>query len=160
MRDLFMDNAVAICNGQAVELRSVHDSVFSQRLAGDGYAIRPNNNQFVSPIDGKIRLLFRGLHALVIEGHDGIDFLIHIGINTVQLNGVGFMAHVSELQEVKKGDLLISVDESHLNNPRIDLTSLVLVMKPKAVKNLSIKTKGYCEAGQTIMLEYDVKDTL
>ena len=54
----------------------------------------------------------------------------------------------------------LSVDESHLNNPRVDLTSLVLVMKPKAVKNLSIKTKGYCEAGQTIMMEYDVKDTL
>lgn len=153
-----MGNVVAICNGQAVELRSVHDSVFSQRLAGDGYAIRPNNNQFVSPIDGKIRLLFRGLHALVIEGSDGVDFLIHIGVNTVQLNGVGFKAHVSELQEVKKGDLLISVEEDYLNNPHIDLTSLVLVMRPKLIKNMNIKTKGYCEAGKTEMITYELRD--
>ena len=91
-------------------LSEVPDPVFSEEILGKGVAIELSNGRIVSPVNGVVTTAFQTGHALAIRSKGGIEMLIHIGIDTVQLNGKYFTSHVIQNQKVKKGDLLIEVD--------------------------------------------------
>ncbi len=97
--------------GEIVALEEVPDEVFSEKLLGDGFAIKPYRNKVYSPVDGIIKFLFPSNHALAIETEEGLEILIHIGIDTVNLNGEGFKVYIEEKEKVKKGQLLVSYDK-------------------------------------------------
>lgn len=97
-------------NGTAVKLEDVEDEVFSQKILGEGAAVEPSEGKLYAPCDGKIDSVFDTKHAVNMVSDDGVEILLHIGIDTVKLGGQYFEAHVSDGQEVKKGDLLISFD--------------------------------------------------
>ena len=96
--------------GEVMKLESVPDQVFSTKVMGDGFAIRPTSNVLVSPVDGKVSMLFKTKHACVITQADGVEILMHIGMDTVNLGGEGFEALVALNDEVKKGTPLIRFD--------------------------------------------------
>lgn len=146
----------AFCDGKIIPLREVGDPIFSQRLAGDGAAIIPESPIFSSPCDGTVRLVFQGGHALVIAQEDGANIMIHIGINTVSLNGAGINSLVSKDMEVKTGDPLIEIDLDLMRERRIDLTSVILVMEPRQVKNLKITQRGFAKHNETTLIEYEM----
>ncbi len=109
--------------GEIVSLEEVPDEVFSEKLLGDGFAIKPYRNKVYSPVDGIIKFLFPSNHALAIETEEGLEILIHIGIDTVNLNGEGFKVYIKEKEEVKKGQLLVSYDKEFLGREAKSLIS-------------------------------------
>lgn len=95
--------------GEIVELSSVPDEVFSAKMAGEGIAIKPSEDIFRSPIDGVITKIFPTNHAFVVS-KDGLEVIVHIGIDTVALNGEGFARLAKEGESVKAGDPVIQAD--------------------------------------------------
>ncbi len=96
--------------GKVIPLKNVKDDAFAQGALGNGIAIIPSEGKVVSPVDGTISVLFPTLHAIGITSDSGVELLIHIGLNTVQLNGEGFTAHIKQGDKVRKGQLLLDVD--------------------------------------------------
>ena len=97
-------------SGQVIALADVKDPVFSTEALGKGAAIIPSEGKVVAPFDGQIVSVLDSHHAVGIEGNNQVEVLIHVGMDTVKLNGKHFAAHVAEGDIVKKGDLLISFD--------------------------------------------------
>ncbi|MDC3418534.1 PTS sugar transporter subunit IIA [Aquibacillus salsiterrae] len=104
------DKVVAPVSGELVSITDVPDPTFSQKMMGDGIAIKPSSGKVVAPVNGKVVNLFPTKHAVGIESEAGVEYLIHIGLETVSLNGEGFEAHVKQGDKVSAGDLLITVD--------------------------------------------------
>ncbi|WP_115715551.1 beta-glucoside-specific PTS transporter subunit IIABC [Amedibacterium intestinale] len=96
--------------GNVIPLKNVKDDAFAQGALGNGIGIIPSEGKVVSPVDGTISVLFPTLHAIGITSDSGVELLIHIGLNTVQLNGEGFKAHVKQGDKVRKGQLLLDID--------------------------------------------------
>ena len=96
--------------GKAKRIEDVADEVFAEKMLGDGVAIRPSNNQLLSPIDGKVTMVFPSKHALGLLSEDGVELLIHIGLETVNLEGRYFESFVEVDQTVKVGDKLVEFD--------------------------------------------------
>jgi sugar PTS system EIIA component len=96
--------------GEIVPLDVVPDPVFSQKMIGDGFAIIPTNGSVVSPVDGEVISVFPTKHAVSIKSNGGREILIHVGLETVGLNGEGFTAFVSDGQSVQKGQKLLEAD--------------------------------------------------
>jgi sugar PTS system EIIA component len=104
------ETIVSPLTGTVVNLEEVPDPTFAKKMLGDGVAIKPTEGKVVSPIDGEVVNLFPTKHAIGIQGKSGLEVLIHIGLETVNMNGEGFEAHVSQGDKVKAGDLLVSFD--------------------------------------------------
>lgn len=96
--------------GKRIDITEVKDVLFSKKLLGDGFAVIPENNDICSPVDGEILTITQTKHAIGIKAQDGRQLLIHIGLDTVKLNGEGFEAFVSAGDKVSKGQKLVSFD--------------------------------------------------
>jgi len=117
--------------GIAESLDFVSDPVFSKRILGDGIAILPENNQIFSPVAGKIVMLFETKHALGIQSEEGSEFLLHIGIDTVELQGKPFHEAVKLGDFVQCGDLLMIVDFSYIEEMNYDPTLMLIATNRK-----------------------------
>lgn len=96
--------------GEVVPLDVVPDPVFSQKMIGDGFAVNPTNGTVVSPVDGEVISVFPTKHAVSVKSTDGREILIHVGLETVSLNGEGFTSFVSDGERVQKGQKLLEAD--------------------------------------------------
>lgn len=101
-------------DGKLVSLEEVPDPVFSEKMMGDGIAVKPTSDEVLSPCDGKIVQVFHTKHAVGIQTANGADVLIHVGLETVELNGEGFTSFVDEGDQVKQGDKLIKFDKGYV----------------------------------------------
>jgi len=124
------DIVYAPIKGDAVELSTVNDSAFAEGIIGKGLAIKPEVGEVFAPIDGTVAALFDTNHAIGIKGNNGSEILIHIGIDTVKLNGRHFTAFVKKDQQVKKGDLLMKFDMKKIAEEGYDMTTPVLITNP------------------------------
>jgi len=114
-------------NGKVLPLKDVKDEMFSKGLMGKGIAIEPTGNRYYSPVNGKITMLFPTKHALGILGDDGYEYLLHIGIDTVELKGEGFNAFVKTNDRVKTGDLLVTVDPEFIVSKNYQKTAILCI---------------------------------
>ncbi|EOB9151214.1 glucose-specific PTS transporter subunit IIBC [Staphylococcus aureus] len=113
--------------GEVTPLSEVPDQVFSEKMMGDGIAIKPSQGEVRAPFNGKIQMIFQTKHAIGLVSDSGLELLIHIGLDTVKLNGEGFTLHVEEGQEVKQGDLLINFDLDYIrNHAKSDITPIIV----------------------------------
>ncbi|EOB9055813.1 glucose-specific PTS transporter subunit IIBC [Staphylococcus aureus] len=113
--------------GEVTPLSEVPDQVFSEKMMGDGIAIKPSQGEVRAPFNGKIQMIFPTKHAIGLVSDSGLELLIHIGLDTVKLNGEGFTLHVEEGQEVKQGDLLINFDLDYIrNHTKSDITPIIV----------------------------------
>ena len=117
--------------GKVENLDFVSDPVFSKRMLGDGIAILPENNQIFSPVAGKIIMLFETKHALGIRSEEGSEFLLHIGIDTVELQGKPFCEAVKLDDFVQCGDLLMTVNFSYIQELNYDPTLMLIATNRK-----------------------------
>jgi glucose-specific phosphotransferase system IIA component len=122
-------------NGRVVPLDDVDDEVFSERVMGDGVAVRPTSGEVAAPLSGRIEKLFKGGHGLAIEDDDGLQILVHIGLETVKLKGDGFTVHAAEGDTVSIGDVVVTVDLDRMNELAVDLVSPVVVISGHGVTN-------------------------
>lgn len=120
-------SVLAPMNGQAVPLEQVPDEVFSQKVLGDGLAIIPSEGKIYSPVDGEISSIAETKHAYGFTSADGLEVLVHFGLETVSLKGEGFTPHVQEGDKVKTGDLVAEVDVELLKSKGLNLITPVLV---------------------------------
>ncbi len=126
--------------GEIVPLEDVPDEVFSERLLGDGFAVNPYKNKVYSPpIEGTIKFLFPSNNALAIETKEGLEILIHIGIDTVNLNGEGFKVYIKEKEKIKKGQLLVSYDKKILDKHAKSLISPIIITNLKGSSEIKIE---------------------
>lgn len=139
-------------SGRIVPLSQVDDDAFSGGLLGDGAAIEPTEGKLYSPADGIVETLFDTCHAISIAADNGCQILLHIGIDTVKLNGRHFTAHVSEKQKVKKGDLLISFDIDAIRNSGYQTVTPLIICNSSDYSSISLESSGIISAGSNNFL--------
>ena len=141
-------NMTAPCDGKVVLIEDVPDPLFAEKMVGDGFAIIPSSTDILSPVDGKIIQVFPTHHAVCIESVDGLEIIVHVGIDTVELKGEGFACYTEVGATVKSGDKLLSftpeVLEAHGKN---SITPVVITNK-EIIKTLKVRT-GTIAAGKT-----------
>ncbi len=114
-------------DGEYMKLEDVNDSVFSQKMMGDGFAIKPTSNKIYSPVNGKVLTIFPDQHALGLEAENGEEIIIHIGLETVYLKGNNFKTKVKIGDKVNVGDILSIVDFKSIKKQCIDTTVITVV---------------------------------
>lgn len=150
-------HAVAPLTGTLKSLEEVPDPVFSQKMMGDGIAIDPTVGKVVSPVDGEIMQLFPTKHAVGIKAKNGAEILIHIGLETVSMNGEGFEAHVSEGSKVNIGDPLITYDLDLVKEKAKSTITPIILTNGDDMADLVKKELTSVTAGQDEVLEISSK---
>ncbi len=136
--------------GNILPIEEVPDKVFSEKMIGDGLAIEPLEGKVVSPVDGKIVTIFPTNHAIGIATNNGLEILIHIGLDTVELDGAGFNRIIEKDTKVKKGDLLMEFDIDLIKEKgKSPITPIIITNKDK-VKKID-KNNGKVKKGETII---------
>ena len=130
-------------SGVLTNLENVNDQVFSSKMMGDGFAVKPNpgSNKVVAPVSGKIVSLPSTKHAVGITMDNGIDVLVHVGIDTVELKGQGFKSFVKEGQMINRGDKMLSFDENFMEEQGVDMT--VMTIFTDGYEKMGKLTKNY-----------------
>jgi len=101
---------VSPVSGIVKKIEDVDDEMFAGKMLGDGFAIAPTSNTIKSPVAGEVAFVFETNHAIGLKTANGLELLIHVGVDTVKLKGEGFTSHVKQQQKVKQGDTLLTVD--------------------------------------------------
>lgn len=127
----------AFMEGTLVPLEKVNDPVFAQKMMGDGFAIEPTSGAVVSPVDGELTMVFHTKHAVGITTNEGVEVLLHIGINTVELDGEGFEILVEQGSKVKKGDKLMNVDLDLVKKKGKETTSMFILTSGNTISKLN-----------------------
>lgn len=130
-------------DGQMISIEKVQDDAFSTKSMGDGFAIQYTGKKIVSPVDGVIAVCFPTGHAIGIKSQDK-DILIHIGIDTVELNGEGFDVKVKPEMSVHKGDTLVEVDAEFLLEKGYDPTTMVIITTGEQIECLKENQSVNC----------------
>ena len=138
-------------NGTVVPLEKVEDDVFSQKIIGEGVAVEPSEGRLYSPCDGRIDSVFDTKHAVNLLSEDGAEILLHIGIDTVKLEGKFFEAHVSDGQEVRQGDLLISFDMDKIRQAGFKLTTPMIICNTEDYSSFEVLADGKTAVGDKLL---------
>lgn len=135
-------------SGTEIDLKKVDDEVFASGVTGKGIAIIPDGNEVFAPADGTISVLFPSKHAIGITTKEGIEILVHIGLNTVMLKGEGFTAFVKQGDTVTKGQKLLEFDKELIRQKGCSLQSPMLVTNADQVKDILIEPKEIIQTGE------------
>ena len=128
--------------GEVIPLAEVEDPAFSQGLMGPGVGIEPGDGLLYAPVDGEIIALFPTKHAVGMKSSEGIEILIHIGIDTVEMNGEGFKTHVKQGDKVKAGTLLVEFDSNKIKKAGYKTTTMILVPNANSIGKLEVTSYG------------------
>lgn len=138
-------------HGTAIALHEVKDDTFANEVLGKGMAIIPKEGTVVAPFNGTVETLFETKHAIGLMSEDGIELLIHIGINTVELNGTHYTAHISEGESIKAGQLLISFDKAGIQQAGYDITTPIIITNSDDYDTITVIKTGEVEPLEKIM---------
>ena len=144
--------------GKAVALERVPDPVFSQKIIGDGMAVIPQDGRIVSPVTGEVASVADTLHAFGFRTDDGVELLVHVGLETVALKGECFQVHVKAGDRIQAGDLVAEVDLAFLAEKQIDPITPVLICGGMEGRSLKGK-EGQVEAGKDVLVSLAADDS-
>ena len=136
------EEVYSVADGQVVALEQVKDPVFAQKMMGDGFAVEPANGNIVSPVSGTVSSIFPTKHALGIVTEAGLEVLVHIGLDTVSLEGKPFNVHVAEGQKVAAGDLLVTADLDAIRAAGRETSTVVVFTNGEAIKSVKLEQTG------------------
>ena len=136
------EEVYSVADGQVVALEQVKDPVFAQKMMGDGFAVEPANGNIVSPVSGTVSSIFPTKHALGLVTEAGLEVLVHIGLDTVSLEGKPFTVHVAEGQKVAAGDLLVSADLDAIRAAGRETSTVVVFTNAEAIKSVKLEKTG------------------
>ena len=136
------EDVYSVADGQVINIEDVKDPVFSQKMMGDGFAVEPDNGNIVSPVAGKVASIFPTKHAIGLETNNGLEVLVHIGLDTVSLEGKPFEVKVSEGQTLAAGDLLVEADLAAIREAGRETTTVVVFTNPDAIKSVKVEHTG------------------
>lgn len=138
-------------SGETIELSKIEDAAFSSGILGEGIAIIPSEGKVISPVDGVITTLFPTLHAIGITSDNGVEILIHIGLDTVQLAGKGFKANVKQGDEIAKGELIVTFDMDMIQKEGFSLVTPVIVTNQANFVEVMITEKKIVNCGDNLI---------
>lgn len=141
--------------GKLIDITEVKDQVFSQKILGDGIAIEPSEGILYAPYDCEVVQLFHTLHAIGLKAKD-VELLVHIGMDTVELNGEGFKGFVNEGDHVKKGQKLIEFDIDYIKSQGKEATTPIVITNMDAVKSLNKSEAKDIVANQDVVLKINL----
>ncbi|MCD7033413.1 PTS glucose transporter subunit IIA [Metabacillus sp. GX 13764] len=144
-------------SGRLVSLEEVPDPVFSQKMMGDGMAVEPVDGNIVSPVNGEIIQLFHTKHAIGIRSQSGMELLIHIGLETVGMNGEGFTAHVKEGDKVRIGDPLLTCDLDLIREKAASTVTPIVITNGDILESIEKAGSGEVTSGESKILEVKAK---
>ena len=131
-------NICSPIKGNVIDITKTNDPLFKEEALGKGVGIIAEENTLVSPVNGVIKTFFPTKHAIGITTDDGVDILIHVGIDTVELNGQYFESYVKQGDKVKKGDRLMKVDFKSIEKANYDITTLIICTNSQNYQSISI----------------------
>lgn len=144
---------LAVADGEAVSLSKVPDEVFSSGMLGEGFAVEPTAGTIYSPVSGTIGAVTETKHAYTVRSEDGLDILVHIGVDTVKLGGEGFISLVEEGDEVKAGDIIARADLDVIKKQGCPTVIPVIVSNFEDMKSFEVKT-GAVRGGKSAAMTY------
>ena len=136
------EEVYSVADGQVITLEQVKDPVFAQKMMGDGFAVEPANGNIVSPVSGTVSSIFPTKHALGLVTEAGLEVLVHIGLDTVSLEGKPFTVHVAEGQKVAAGDLLVTADLDAIRAAGRETSTVVVFTNAEAIKSVKLEQTG------------------
>ncbi|MCY7065423.1 PTS transporter subunit IIBC [Streptococcus oralis] len=136
------EEVYSVADGQVIALEQVKDPVFAQKMMGDGFAVEPANGNIVSPVSGTVSSIFPTKHALGLVTESGLEVLVHIGLDTVSLEGKPFTVHVSEGQKVAAGDLLVTADLDAIRAAGRETSTVVVFTNGDVLKSVKLEQTG------------------
>lgn len=144
------EEVYSVADGQVIELDQVKDPVFAQKMMGDGFAVEPANGNIVSPVSGTVSSIFPTKHALGLVTEAGLEVLVHIGLDTVSLEGKPFTVRVTEGQQVAAGDLLVTADLGAIREAGRETTTVVVFTNGDAIKSVKLEQTGSLAAKTSV----------
>ena len=149
------EEVYSVADGQVVALEQVKDPVFAQKMMGDGFAVEPANGNIVSPVSGTVSSVFPTKHALGIVTEAGLEVLVHIGLDTVSLEGKPFTVHVAEGQKVAAGDLLVTADLDAIRGAGRETSTIVVFTNGDVIKSVNLEQTG-SHAAKTVVAKVEL----
>ena len=149
------EEVYSVADGEVIALEQVKDPVFSQKMMGDGFAVEPANGNIVSPVSGTVSSIFPTKHALGLVTEAGLEVLVHIGLDTVSLEGKPFTVHVAEGQKVAAGDLLVTADLDAIREAGRETSTIVVFTNADAIKSVNLEQTG-SHAAKTVVAKVEL----
>lgn len=138
---------VSPVTGEIVSLKDVPDATFAEEILGKGAAIRPASNEIYAPVDGTVTSVFPTKHAITMESRDGMEILIHVGMDTVKLDGEHFEVFVTEGQRIRQGQLLLHCDFEQIQKAGFSIITPVIITNTDEFEEITLLHTGKAEAG-------------
>ena len=154
MFGLFSKPNEAVCSpvdGTCIPMEEVKDEVFSSKMLGDGFAVIPNGTMVCAPIDGELTMLAETCHAFGMRTKSGKELLIHIGLDTVALNGEGFKVLSEQGKKVKAGEPIVEFDQKLMAEKNIDTTTMVILTAGFSAPDFSKFYQKQVKSGHALM---------
>lgn len=156
LKKMFEKNAKTISlkaveDGRTIPMDEVNDQTFAQELLGPGIAIVPSNETVVSPIDGTIATVMDTKHAVCIQGEDGLELIVHAGLDTVELNGKYYQTYKEIGDQVKAGDVLLEFDLEEITKAGYDVTTPIVITNLGDYKITKCLTGQQVKAGEEVI---------
>ena len=149
------EEVYSVADGEVIALEQVKDPVFSQKMMGDGFAVEPANGNIVSPVSGTVSSIFPTKHALGLVTEAGLEVLVHIGLDTVSLEGKPFTVHVAEGQKVTAGDLLVTADLDAIRAAGRETSTIVVFTNGDVIKSVNLEQTG-SHAAKTVVAKVEL----
>ncbi|MDE5908113.1 MAG: PTS glucose transporter subunit IIA [Lachnospiraceae bacterium] len=137
--------------GECIPIKDVKDPTFAEEILGKGIAIIPAEGKVYAPADGVVSTVFPTGHAVGVTTPDGVEILIHVGMDTVELKGQFFRTMVEADQEVKRGDLLLEADMEEISNAGYDTVTPMIICNSSEFSEITCKMEGMVEVGEEVM---------
>ncbi len=141
----------SFCKGEVLELNKVPDLTFAEKMLGEGFAMIPHKGEVVSPVDGVVELIFETKHGIILKSGEGVEILIHIGIDTVKLKGKYFNNIVNTGDNVKAGDVLVKFDIEAIEKIGYSMVTPLVITNTSDYKKIQIKKIGKVEELQSVL---------
>ena len=156
LKKMFEKNAKTISlkaveDGRTIPMDEVNDQTFAQELLGPGIAIVPSNGTVVSPINGTIATVMDTKHAVCIQGEDGLELIVHAGLDTVELNGKYYQTYKEIGDQVKAGDVLLEFDLEEITKAGYDVTTPIVITNLGEYKITKCLTGQQVKAGEEVI---------
>lgn len=156
LKKMFEKNAKTISlkaveDGRTIPMDEVNDQTFAQELLGPGIAIVPSNGTVVSPINGTIATVMDTKHAVCIHGEDGLELIVHAGLDTVELNGKYYQTYKEIGDQVKAGDVLLEFDLEEITKAGYDVTTPIVITNLGDYKITKCLTGQQVKAGEEVI---------
>ena len=156
LKNMFEKNAKTISlkaveDGRTIPMDEVNDQTFAQELLGPGIAIVPSNGTVVSPINGTIATVMDTKHAVCIQGEDGLELIVHAGLDTVELNGKYYQTYKEIGDQVKAGDVLLEFDLEEITKAGYDVTTPIVITNLGDYKITKCLTGQQVKAGEEVI---------